>query len=426
MNMKKALFIAAITIVAISQAFSQEQCRFTSRYFDEINTQTEILYASPLPDGGDTPKNLYFDFYEPANDTMQYRPLVITVFGGAFVAGDRTWVDMVSYGDSLAHYGYAVASIDYRLITLSLSNISKTKVIREMYAAAQDVNSAIRYFKGNYETYRIDTTQIFLIGSSSGTISCLHSLYMDDDERPEETYASEGGLFGIGSRDDMGALNSTGDQQYLNHTSDVAGIVAEWGAVIDKNYIDEDERTPICMIHGTADQTVVIGHGTPYGDKWGGISTNIAPEMDGSAIIDSVLTSYNIQHEFHVFEDEEHVFYLGSNLISIIPEKFDTCLHITLDFLAQYNTHLDDCTGITTANEISNDNTSIFPNPASNIVNIATDKDFAFTIYNTNGIIVKQGENNKTIDISDLNDGIYFISIYGNDTSITEKIVVIR
>ena len=183
---KKIVLLICLTLCTGMMLQAQNDQRFVSRVFDEIAVQSEVQYSSAAPVGSDDPDPLYFDFYEPANDTMAYRPLVITVFGGAFVAGNRSWCDMVAYGDSLSHYGYAVASIDYRLIPVY--RISETNFIRGAYMGAQDVSAAVRFFKGNCETYRIDTNRIFIIGNSAGTIASMHCVWMDDDERPDLQY----------------------------------------------------------------------------------------------------------------------------------------------------------------------------------------------------------------------------------------------
>lgn len=123
----KKLFIFFVCYTCVSLLQAQTPQRFTHRVFSDISVISGLQYSAPSVTD-ETPQNLYFDFYEPANDVMEDRPLVITVFGGAFVAGSRDWVDMVAIADTLAHYGYTVASIDYRLIN-ALDVTSAVKVI---------------------------------------------------------------------------------------------------------------------------------------------------------------------------------------------------------------------------------------------------------------------------------------------------------
>ena len=252
---KRFILWVCISLCTSIMLQAQNEQRFLSPVFDEITVQSEVQYSSAAPVGSDDPDPLYFDFYEPIGDTMAYRPLVITVFGGAFVAGNRTWCDMVAYAESLSHYGYVVASIDYRL--LPVYRISETNFIRAAYMAAQDVSAAVRFFKGNCDTYRIDTNRIFVIGNSAGTIASMHCVWMDDNERPEETY-EDSGFLGIGGHSDLGGVHTSGFPEYLSYSPSIAGLVAQWGGILDTNIVGNDDQTPICLIHGTADETVLL------------------------------------------------------------------------------------------------------------------------------------------------------------------------
>lgn len=113
---------------------AQSGVRYADPVFDEVTVSTDIPFSSAVKEGETSPTMLYFDFYEPEGDTLSARPLVITVFGGAFVAGSRDFVDMQEYGTRLAQHGYAVASIDYRL--LSIWDLNSTSLIRDAYMAA--------------------------------------------------------------------------------------------------------------------------------------------------------------------------------------------------------------------------------------------------------------------------------------------------
>jgi len=55
-------------------------------------------------------------------------------------------------------------------------------MLRASCRAIQDSRAAIRYFKHHSLTYDIDTTQMFLIGSSSGGIIALQAAFMDGNE----------------------------------------------------------------------------------------------------------------------------------------------------------------------------------------------------------------------------------------------------
>lgn len=190
-RMKTDGFLAIIGLLFglyANVTMAQSGQRFADPVFDEVNVVKGIPYSSAVREGQSDSTTLYFDFYEPQDDTMTERPLVITIFGGAFVSGGRDFSDMEEYCNRLVRHGYAAASIDYRL--LSFMNISHKSLVRDAYMAAQDVSSAVRFFKCHYDTYKIDTSRMFLLGNSAGSIALMCELFMGEDERPEETFES--------------------------------------------------------------------------------------------------------------------------------------------------------------------------------------------------------------------------------------------
>jgi len=307
------LFIAGFCFVSCGQ--KELTTRFEDKTFPNISITKNIEYCQATRIGDSVATPLYFDFYEPALDTMTRRPLVITIFGGGYVAGNRKWPDMVALADSLAHRGFAVASIDYRLIPIK--EVNKNNMIRGGYMAAQDLSTAIRFFKAHAKQFRIDPDRIFLIGNSAGSISALYVLYVDDDERPAETRLAP----------DLGDINAAGPADLKKYSSSVAGVISQWGGVTDLNIIDADEKTPVCLIHGTKDLEI------PFDQGRSPLLQLVAPYLYGSKAISQHLDTLNIPHEFHPFKGEGHAFYFLPDQIHLIPSKLDVNLHIMLDFI---------------------------------------------------------------------------------------------
>ena len=210
--MRKNVLIGFMVILLGGSAFAQSS---------QVNVHRGVPYCSALFPGQDKMQNLCFDIYEPAGDTDTLRPLVITLFGGGFVAGTRDWVDMEAWCNRFAENGYAAASIDYRL--MPAKKFSAKSLIRTGFMAAQDVSAAVRFFKANSEKYLIDTNRIFLLGESAGAVAIIHALYMDEDERPAETFEEPS----------LPPLHSAGTAEMQKHTFDVAGAVLLWGCVFD-------------------------------------------------------------------------------------------------------------------------------------------------------------------------------------------------
>ncbi len=368
--------------------------RYAEPVFDEVNIETGIPFSSAIKEGETSPTTLYLDFYEPQGDTLSARPLVITVFGGAFVAGSRDYVDMLEYCTRLAQHGYAAASIDYRL--LSIWNLNSTSLIRDAYMAAQDVSSAIRFFKYHCAEYKIDTAQVFLLGNSAGSIAIMGELFMDEDERPAETYENP----------DLGSMHSSGFDEYAGFSTAVAGAIPHWGGVMNLDVISQEEYVPLCMIHGTDDTTV------PYdsGYCFNGILPNMMPYMYGSHSIVHRLDELGIaDYEFHPFEGEEHAFYY-TPLYQLDEEKFNACFSIVRDFLYQ---HLNFSTSVAEWNE---QRIQVYPNPATSQVTIRSLQDKPFNLVVTDLLGRKIHSENlagseSTIDVSRWPSGVYFMQM---------------
>lgn len=399
-RMKTTGFLAIIGLLFglfANAAMAQTGQRYAEPVFDEVNIETGIPFSSAIKEGETSPTTLYLDFYEPEGDTLSARPLVITVFGGAFVAGSRDYADMVEYCTRLARHGYAAASIDYRL--LSIWNLNSTSLIRDAYMAAQDVSAVIRFFKYHCEEYRIDTEQVFLLGNSAGSIAILCELFMDEDERPAETFESP----------DLGPMHSSGFDEYAGFSPAVAGAIPQWGGVMDLNVISEEEYVPLCMIHGTD------GTNVPYdsGYCFNGMIPGVMPYMYGSHPIAGRLDEIGIvDYEFHPFEGEGHAFYFSA-LYTLIEEKFDTCFSITRDFLFH---HLNLPTSVPESDEML---VQVYPNPANDLLTICVGDEMPFkplnmTVLDVTGRKMFAGEVSSLefhLDVSQWPSGVYFIQM---------------
>lgn len=321
MSRKPLFFLLLLITVSCSVSCGQKEIqeRFKDKTFTNISITKDIEYCTATRIGDSTATPLYLDFYEPALDTMSQRPLVITIFGGAYVVGNRHWPDMIAIADSLAHHGYAVASIDYRLVPIQEMN--KTNMIRGGYMAAQDLSTAIRFFKAHARQFRIDPDRIFLIGNSAGSISALYVNYVDDDERPAETRLEP----------DLGNIDAAGPAELKKYSSSVAGVISQWGGVTDLSIIDADERTPVCLIHGTNDLEI------PYDRGKSPLLKLVAPYLYGSQAISMRLDTLHIPHELHPFKGEGHAFYFLPDQTHLIQTKLSVNLQIMLDFMNHNN-----------------------------------------------------------------------------------------
>jgi hypothetical protein len=403
-NTIKIIMLIIITTNS-SGIFAQ---RFTDRTADSIKITDKVLYAI-TEDFIGRETRLYFDLYEPADDSIIYRPLVITVFGGSFVVGRRNWIDMQAFGDSLAHYGYVVASIDYRL---GYNPVLSGEITRAAYRATQDINAAIRYFKANYKTHGIDTTNIFLLGSSAGSIASLTSAFLDEEERPDITYAQDNNL------NDLGCINCSGG--YNNHTNSVAGVIALWGGMNNPAYIDSNDSIPVCFIHGKKDNTI------PY-DKGHVYKAQFMPYIFGAAYLSNYMDSLGVWNELHLFPVEKHGFYLKAKLI-IDPQKFDTCLNIIVNFMSKMNPFVNnpDKDILFTGNPVSQKTVNLYRKDHFLLLDYSVfPNDNFYRISMPDGRAIKSGHTflNRGIDMKYIENGIYILEIYNNKDNAINKIL---
>ncbi|HOY37784.1 MAG: alpha/beta hydrolase fold domain-containing protein [Bacteroidales bacterium] len=320
-----------------------------SQSFENINIERDIVFAIEdgfdfMGFGIDNPEPLRMDVYFPSGDNMKARPLVICLFGGAFLAGSKERPDMIAWCDSLAHYGYVAAAINYRLgfnpLTSGKGFGADEGVIRALYRSTQDCRAAVRYFINQHERYHIDTTCIFLLGNSAGAITAINTAFMTGDERSADTYET-----GYGANNhDLGCLDCTGG--FRKNKCAVAGVVSLWGAALNPEIIDKDEEIPVLFIHGTADEVV------PY-DKDYALNFTLGKDLNvflyGSKSLKEHCDKLGWTHTvLDPYLGQPHCFYACGNII-ISELNYDTfpceywwpVFYQTIRFLGENNKYCD-------------------------------------------------------------------------------------
>ncbi|WP_264519820.1 T9SS type A sorting domain-containing protein [Flavobacterium sp. N1994] len=103
---------------------------------------------------------------------------------------------------------------------------------------------------------------------------------------------------------------------------------------------------------------------------------------------------------------------------------FSTTTTNTLTYSSDCDT--TNCSSLlTTLNQVRNSVISIYPNPATTVLNIKLDAEIkSVSIYNTLGQIVQEHlSSNKTIDVSVLKTGSYFIKIISDKGTVSSKFI---
>jgi len=265
------------------------------------------------------PVDMKMDIYMPKEDSEKNRAAVLVVHGGAMVAGAKDDFEQhsVNYCDSLAARGFVAASMDYRLgVTLTGSgyrlHIDSTHFARSVYRGVQDVRAAVRYLRAHAEEWGINPDRIYLVGNSAGAILSLENIYATTEEDFPDYIDSEPVLR---------TLDLYGEQGYSSKANGVASL---WGAIHNLEMVG-DNKWPVLLVHGTADETVLFKTGRPLSNLPGVLQNIIpsemgalaasytldlqAPTLYGSYVIDSLLTSKKVEHETYFVEGVGHEFY---------------------------------------------------------------------------------------------------------------------
>jgi dienelactone hydrolase len=425
-KMKPVLFFAILLFSL--QSFSQ--VRYVSRVFEETQKISNVTYSNAdswdaLYNGVNFPQDIKLDVYMPVEAGDNLRPTVICLFGGAFLAGSKDMrPDILAWCDSLSHFGYVAIAIDYRIgfnpATTGGGLGPAHGMKRAAWRAIQDCNSAIDFIKENFETYRIDTTQIFLLGNSAGSITAINTVFLDDSERYEETYDVGTGA----NNDDLGDLNSK--SLFPEHTNEVAGVVGLWGATMDFNWFDEGEQVPMLFIHGDEDEIVPHDEGMAFNF---GDGTDINIYLYGSLKMHEYFDLQGWENEFHLYPGQPHAFYSCGEMDPIKLERenfpcenWEPVFNQVIGWLSLYNTYYQ-TSDLAIANK--NVNLSLFPNPAKNSVSIESQKILGnVKIADAFGRVVYENdcaEKTLNINLEDIAKGFYVVII--NDKAMNKLIV---
>ena len=109
---------------------------------------------------------LRLDLYLPTTPTSN-RPLVIFVHGGGWTSGNK---DVIQAGMlPLLAQGYALASINYRLVNSTDANLYGGMSAVIFPAAVHDVKAAVRFLRANASVYGFDSNRFGLWGGSAGS-----------------------------------------------------------------------------------------------------------------------------------------------------------------------------------------------------------------------------------------------------------------
>lgn len=412
----KQVFVISVTFLMSLAGHSQcENGRYRDMIFPEYESTENVEYGSNLLFNGD-PETLLMDVYEPANDTVSQRPLVIFAHGGFFVAGDKDGTEVKPACIDLARMGYVTASINYRLgfpFQLELEQPMTEAVLRGVH----DMKAAVRWFRKdvaeNGNTFSIDPEEIYIAGVSAGGFIVLQHAYIDDlSELPGVIDFNNPGLGG-------GIEGESGNPGY---SSDVKAIISVAGAISDSTYIEPGDE-PACLFHGTGDTVV------PFDSDVLVIADIFSvTEVDGSNSIDQKLTELGITHCFEIYEGQGHVPSDGNDAY------YDTTLSIMSNFLSHFVCGVElDCAyreilvGIEESEALALLN--VFPNPSYGeiqITNGGSSERLQLVLYDVTGREVSRRWMSGQIewDLSAYSSGTYLLQVIGEKETRNVSLII--
>jgi alpha/beta superfamily hydrolase len=189
------LFILSLVLSTCSVSFGQKWV--DTKY--SIETRKDSTFGSAVDFAGNM-RNLEMDISFPTNDTIPRcgRPLVVVLYGGAFMAGNKEDGQVQQLMKDFAQRGYVAIAPNYRLgmfqterqINCNVSGLfniewnclnaqDTIEWYRAYYRAVQDAKGAIRYMIAHKDSFQIDPDNVFITGFSAGGFVALGAALLD-------------------------------------------------------------------------------------------------------------------------------------------------------------------------------------------------------------------------------------------------------
>lgn len=259
--MKNSLAFLCFLFLVIRASAQSNYCienRFSQGYyFDsaQIEFTPSLTYAVSKRWPSTTIDSLKLDVFAPklSEDSLQKRPFILLIHGGAFLSGART--DMHYQCMQYARRGFVVATISYRLgWNCSATDLlgvcvfcqgENYKLQTATYRAAQDGRAAMRYMFAHANDFGIDTAWMFVGGESAGSITALHTAFWDQTEA--DTFAGW-------ASSQVGLLDTAGNNLPSNYT--IKGVIDNCGAVSRDSVVLNNGNIPVISFHDEGDCVV--------------------------------------------------------------------------------------------------------------------------------------------------------------------------
>jgi para-nitrobenzyl esterase len=410
--MKSKLLLVMCTIMTCMLA--QRSDAQSTRYLDSIfaaYTLDSVTYS--------TVTGFKMDIYQPAGDVATNRPVVVLAHEGTFYAGDReSDPTVVGLCQDLAHKGYVTVSIDYTLAASPVDLFDTGTAATEVFKAIADARAAVRYLYADAygaNLYKIDTSNVFIGGNSAGAVLGMHYAYVTDTSQLDVNHFFKSAVDSIG-----GTLQ--GNHGNPGYNSNVKGVISCAGGLNQTAWLAYCSL-PIVYAQGSADQVVPYTCAEPFISGF-----NVPLQLCGLGSLQANVNGNTPYSSSLVFPGLGHVPWDASQPLF---NQVDT---LVTGFLYKEVTNAVPSTcGAPPAGirNISTANISVYPNPATDLVNIHSSEYIsAISVSDEMGRVVAQASNIHNLEYqmntSGISTGVYIVRIYNEQeqTPAVRKITI--
>jgi len=162
--------------------------RYLEESFTFSRTQVDVPYGQAVNSRGEL-QTLRLDVYEPDADPEAFRPAIVWLHGGFFVAGNKSGVGFLH---ELTRRGYVTISINYRIrpemppFNASFVNPEAPQNFQSLLEAVtdaqHDAQAAIRWVRANAADLRVDPARVMIAGHSAGGVTAFGAAFNPEND----------------------------------------------------------------------------------------------------------------------------------------------------------------------------------------------------------------------------------------------------
>ena len=397
--MKSKLLLVMLTAMTCMLA---QRSHAQTRYQDSIfaaYTLDSVVYSSVT--------GFKMDIYQPAGDVATKRPVVVLAHEGTFYAGDReSDPTVVGLCKDLAHKGYVAISIDYTLAASPVNLFDTATAAVEVFKAIADARAAVRFLYADAygaNTYKVDTSNIFIGGNSAGAVLAMHYAYVTNTSQLTVNH------FFLSAVDSIGGTLQ-GNHGNPGYNSNIKGVISCAGGLNQAAWLAFCSF-PIVYVQGDQDAVVPYTCAEPYISGF-----HVPLVLCGLGSLSSSVATNTPYSSTLVFPGQGHVPWDAS---APLFYQVDT---LVTGFLYKEVTNAvpSTCTGGVHAGikDITNSATiNMYPNPATDVLNIHSSQFISsISVVDEMGRVVLQTSSLHNLEYqlntSGLTTGVYIVRVY--------------